>query len=71
MIAINRQYQAPRAAESPTPDEIEALTAQIRSKWSNRTRRVRAGLSPDGLTLTPVTLATEQRNDSPWFTSLL
>jgi hypothetical protein len=71
MIAINRQYQAPRAAESPTPDEIAKMTAQIRAKWSHRTRRVRAGLSPEGLTLTPVSFAQDPANDSPWFASLI
>ena len=32
----------------PTPDEIAERAASIRSQWSPRQLRTRAGLSPDG-----------------------
>jgi hypothetical protein len=70
MIAINHLRRAPRAAEIPTPDQIAQMTAQIRANWSERTHRVRAGLAPDGLTLTTVTLHEDRVRERPWFSSL-
>ncbi|MBI3467697.1 MAG: hypothetical protein HY000_32210 [Planctomycetes bacterium] len=70
MIAINRLHSAPRAAEIPTPEQIAEMTAQIRSKWSERTHRVRAGLSPEGLTLPTVSLDEDRAGEGPWFSSI-
>lgn len=35
------------APNSPTPEEISRRTAMIRSQWSRRQQRTRAGLPPD------------------------
>ncbi|HWB08149.1 MAG TPA: hypothetical protein VG826_02805 [Pirellulales bacterium] len=40
-----------QVASEPTPAEIAACCAEIRSQWSNRTFRIRAGLPPVGLTV--------------------
>jgi hypothetical protein len=70
MIAINRLHTAPRAAEIPTPEQIAEMTAQIRLKWSERTHRVRAGLSPDGVTMPTVSFHEDRAGEGPWFSSL-
>jgi hypothetical protein len=42
---------AKQTVSEPTPAEIAAFCAEIRSQWSNRTFRLRAGLPPVGLTV--------------------
>lgn len=40
-----------QSVSEPTPAEIAACCAEIRSQWNNRTFRLRAGLPPVGLTV--------------------
>jgi hypothetical protein len=40
-----------QSGSEPTPAEIAASCAEIRSQWNNRTFRLRAGLPPVGLTV--------------------
>ena len=60
--------QARQSITEPTPAEIAACCAEIRSQWSNRTFRLRAGLPPVGLTVevneTSVSAPTRRRSST-------
>ena len=40
------RVRRPRTSD-PTMEEIQCWTAQIRSRWSERTHRIRAGEAPE------------------------
>jgi hypothetical protein len=70
MIAINRLHNAKRKVENPTPEQIAEMTAQIRTKWSKRTHRVRAGLPVSGLTVPVVALHEDRVSGALSFSSI-
>jgi hypothetical protein len=70
MIAVNRLRNAPRGTDLPTEEQIAKLTAQIRTKWTERTHRMRAGLSPEGLRIMVVALQEDRDSGAPCFSSI-